>query len=538
MGSRMGKLVLTLARRGSLPLTFVLALVPPTIGGCGGGDVARQPDLVLARSDIAAHGYVDPRPVGTYPSSEERINGWINFEQTDSIRAHAWDIWQSLTAMVNDSTPVWQTFYSGHELFDSIATPTPTTRPHALRLPVEIAKQVNHFLFARGDGSPIHPRIPVNKFERVFAFNRFSRSTAHYIWDNGINKVTTLWSLNLKFAEGSPLASRQVLVSRDSTDALSFVTKVVFQFIRGDTVTAIPYWHGYSSANTRTDVPGDTLHPPPRFWKQAVAVDPSGKYQPGDSVFLPVNDSMPPAWLTVVPMSSFYYVQVTAADSANLTFFGVNESGDDLGFNSDTSAAAIAAAARPGNYGLMLAMHVTGKEIPNWTWQSFWWTPFPNDSLGSDRPGSIPSPWNNYVMTTAYSMTIGGQPNIAFNPYLETSLAGNTETGFPWTGVISNCMSCHRRAAVGFGIDPNADTATANTPLYGPAANVDPGDSTIFLIPIPNSPGDWSTLKTDFLWSVTLRAGLFQSMNTGIGKARKGPANGSSLKAAIPPARR
>ena len=140
-------------------------------------------------------------------------------------------------------------------------------------------------------------------------------------------------------------------------------------------------------------------------------------------------------------------------------------------------------------------------------------------------------------MTTAYSMTpIGTQSNVAFNPYLETSLAGQTETGLNWTGVISNCMSCHRRAAVGYGMDLNADTVTASAPLYGPAAYVDPGDSTIFIIPIQNS--HWSTVKTDFLWSVTLRAGLFQSMNSGVGKARKGPTDGSSLKAASPPAKR
>ena len=527
----MGKLVFALTHRVLVPLALVL----PAMAGCG--ERARQSELVLARQDIAAHAYVDPQAVGSYPSTEARINGWINAGQGDSIRAHGWDIWQSLTTMVNDSTPAWQTFYSGHELFDSVALPTPTSRPHALRLPVETAKQVDHFRFAGRGGSPIHPRIPVNKFERVFAFNRFSRATAHYIWDNGLNKVTTLWGLNLKFDDGDPLANRGVLVSADSTDPLSFVTKVVFQFIRSDGPTAIPYWHGYSSANTRTDVPGDTLHPPPRFWKQAVAVDPSGKFQPGDSVFLPVNDSMPPAWLKVVPMSSFYYIQLTAADSANLTNFGVNDSGDDLGFNSDTSAAAILAAARPGNYGLMMAMHVTGKEIPNWTWQSYWWSPSPNDSLGNDRPASIPSPWNNYVMTTAYSMTpIGTQSNVAFNPYLETSLAGQTETGLNWTGVISNCMSCHRRAAVGYGMDLNADTVTASAPLYGPAAYVDPGDSTIFIIPIQNS--HWSTVKTDFLWSVTLRAGLFQSMNSGVGKARKGPTDGASLKPASPPAKR
>src|SRR5678816_3219205 len=216
----MGKLVFALTHRVLVPLALVL----PAMAGCG--ERARQSELVLARQDIAAHAYVDPQAVGSYPSTEARINGWINAGQADSIRAHGWDIWQSLTTMVNDSTPAWQTFYSGHELFDSVALPTPTSRPHALRLPVETAKQVDHFRFAGRGGSPIHPRIPVNKFERVFAFNRFSRATAHYIWDNGLNKVTTLWGLNLKFDDGDPLANRGVLVSADSTDPLSFLSLI------------------------------------------------------------------------------------------------------------------------------------------------------------------------------------------------------------------------------------------------------------------------------------------------------------------------
>ena len=453
---------------GIAPLALVLA----AIAGCGRvADSARTADIMLARQDIPAHAYIDPKPAGSYPASEARINGWIAAGQTDSIRAHAWDIWQSLTTMVDDSTPTWQTWYSGHELFDSLVTPTAMARPGKVRLPLERPRQFTHaFFLTRGRRNVGAMRIPVDTFERVFAFNRFSRSTATYIWKNNLNRVISLWSRNEFFnLRDTPIANRQVLVSADSTDSLSFVTKVVFQFIPGNRASAVPYWHGYGSNATRSNVPGDTTHPPPRYWKQGVVVDPTGKLQPGDSAFMSPNDSVPKAWLKVVPLSAFYYVRVSAADSANLTQFG-SANGDDMGFNADTSQAAVDSSARPGNYGLMMAMHVTGKEVPNWTWQSFWWSPTPNDSMGNDRPSSIPSPWNNYVMTTAYSMlTASGQPNISFNPYLETSLAGTTETGVPWTGVISNCMSCHRRAAVGYAIDPNADTVVANVTMYGPA---------------------------------------------------------------------
>lgn len=502
--------------RSHRPLVLALAAIA-VIASCE-RTPRRTADIALARMDIPVHGYVDPQSVGSYPSSKQRVQGWINAGQTDSIRAHGWDIWQSITAMVNDTTPTWQTWYSGHELFDSLGTPTATARPHAMRLPLERPKQIRHQLLSlhnrRGRALTL-TRIPVDTFERVFAFNRFSRSTSRYIWDHQLNKAPTLLLADwLDDALNIPLAQRQVLTSADSTDSLSFVTKVVFYFIPGTQPSAVPYWAGYDSLHS---VPDTTRlpHPPPRFWKQAVAVDPTGKLQPGDSVFLAFNQQ-PATWLKVVPLSQFYHVTVSVADSVNLTQFG-SANGDDLGFNSDTTPGAVLAAARPGNIGLMMAMHVTGKEIANWTWQSYWWSPNQNDSLGTDRPAGIPAPWNNYVMTTAYSMlTTAGAPNVAFNPYLETSLAGVTETGTPWSGVMTNCMSCHRRAAVGYWILPGNDTLQPITPAYGPAAMVNPGDSLIFVVPngLPK-PAPTPTLKTDFLWSVTLRAGVFQPILTG-----------------------
>jgi hypothetical protein len=482
------------------------------IGACE-RTAPRTADIALKRMDVAVHGYVDPQPVGSYPSSKERIQGWIDAGQNDSIRAHGWDLWQSITAMVDDSTPTWQTWYAGHEVFDSLAQPNDgAARRFAMRLPVERPKQIRHTLVAmRSRRGRLATGIPLDTFERVFSFNRFSRSTATYIWRNNLNRATTLLLYNIVAdLRKTPTAQRQVMVSPDSTDPLSFVLKPVYYFIPSTGPSAVPYWAGYDSLHS---VPDTTARPhvPPRRWRQAVAVDPSGAHQPGDSVFLAFN--MEPAqWLKVVPLSQFYHVTVTARDSANLSLFADSLSGDDLGFDSDTTFTAITEAARPGAIALMLAMHVTGKEIANWTWQSFWWEPATQqDSLGSDRPASIPAPWNNYVMTTAYSMlTHDNQPNVAFNPYLESSLSGKTEDSTLWSGVTTNCMSCHRRAAVGYAYVPGQSALAGFAPLYGPAAFIAPGDSIIFTTPI--SKVRMPTLKTDFLWSVTLRAGLLQSI--------------------------
>jgi hypothetical protein len=171
-------------------------------------------------------------------------------------------------------------------------------------------------------------------------------------------------------------------------------------------------------------------------------------------------------------------------------------SGDDVGRRNQGDSADVTKMVKAGNYALLMAMHVTGKEINDWTWQTFWWSPNnQNPVYGKDRPASIKSPWNNYNMNTAYYMVSppntlqGGEPLIAFNPYLETNLIDSVSTDVRskkkiiWYGVFSNCMSCHRMAA----------WKNSN---YIPSGNIDPADTLLFS----------RNTKTDFLWSIPVRA--------------------------------
>lgn len=485
----------------------VLGLIPAAVAGIAFETGARAGS---ARHEFAAQlpaqPYVEPRRVGTYPASYARIQGWIDASQTDSIRRHGWDIWASITAPayptqpISPVVPVWQTWYSGHELFEMTSGET-KVHARAVRglLAIESRPLDAHVprRFVRGANG-----IPYNPYERVFAFNRFSRSSAEFIWKHRLNSGDVLMDTLARLeSAGTPLASLAVLTSKDSTDSLQFVLKPVFQFISGREVTAVPYWDGNGANATYT--PGN---PTPETWRQAIAVDPSGKYQPGDSVYLPVNNETP-RWLKVVPLSAFYWVRVTRQDSINFTRFGA-ENGDFIGLANDTSFQAVMNAVRPGNIGLLMAMHVTGKEMPNWTWQSFWWSLNPGDSTtGRDRPRTVRPPWNHYDMTVTYSMTsAAGDSVIGFNPYLETSLGGKVPLSLTgsdstaWTGVSTNCMSCHRRAAV------NWAGASFVAPPYGPDMNIAAGDSLVFTQPNPNGSGRVAVLKTDFLWSVAIRA--------------------------------
>lgn len=432
---------------------------------------------------------VPPPAVGSYPAPAAEVQRWINRGDTARIRTHAWDVWASINRPVKaqGGEPVWQTWYSGHELFEVGAGARQARRT---ALPFETARQVHH---------PHQPNIPRTAAEQPTAFNRFSPSVAAYIWDKGLNDSAVLNRINAEFdRRGTPVRQREVQTSARATDARAIVTKAVFQFIDGQQPTAVPVWTGISPpATVNLDNPSaDT-------WRRCVVVDPTGRLKPGSTLSLPCNAEPAQPW-PVVGLKDFYAIRLTAAQAAAFSSFA-EASGDDIGAKNKTDAAGLQAMVKAGNVALLMAMHVTTKEIANWTWQTFWWGANPQDPLyGADRPRRIGAPWSHYNMTTAYFMTLpasdpAGEPWIAFNPYLETNLTGTVPgpggTPIAWTGVHSNCMSCHRMAAWKAAAKP-APGQYGDSPAYQPSGFIDAGDAALF--------GGYT--KLDFLWSLTRAA--------------------------------
>lgn len=481
-----------------------------TLGAC-------QPAPRSVETPVAAvAGYVGPPPVRTFPATAATVNAWIAAQDTVAIRQHGWDMWESVTTSLTGGTPepVWETWYSGHELFEidttsaTLALARAASNLSLLQIPrsrgamrLESPRQFNH-----GRGAA-HAGIPRDSSAAVFSFNRYTQSTARQIYGRRLWDWKVLKAINDGFNRNStPVAQRQVLVSKDSTDSMSVVLKPVFQFIDGQAPSCIPYWAGDTPAVTGSA----GMNPVAGQWKQFVLVDPkgtiSGTTSPRGVRFAkcPTSDVA----IRVVRLDRFYSRVLTQAMVDSFSVFSAT-SGDDIGRADSASQAAIMAMVKPGNIALLVAMHVTGKEIVNWTWQSFWWSPTPNDSLGFDRPRTIRSPWNNYQMTTAYWMTsppsagARGVPRIAYNPYLETSLNGTVDTvggsSAMWYGPSTNCMSCHRMASwKNIVTVVNGDSVNGfigpQFP-YVPASYVDAGNATLLS----------GLTKTDFLWSVAIR---------------------------------
>lgn len=422
--------------------------------------------------------YVAPPPLRSFPATADEVQSWIDSLDLPSIRAHGWDLWESINTPVDTiGTPAWETWYSGHELFE--LGPTARDRSSAGR-DFETPAQ---FHANSSPGFALPAPVPS---ERVTAFNRYTAALANAIWGLGLNEVATLNAINAEFdANNTPTAERKIAAG--PIDPQSIALKPVFQFISGSEPTVIPYWAGIATQATT-----DLANPEPHTWRQGVVVDPTGTLDVGSTVSMPVNDE-PPAPRLVVPLSAFYTVLLTQDDVDNFSKFAL-ESGDDLGENNQGDPGSVAAMVKVGNIAVLVAMHMTTKEIDNWTWQTFWWANSPDDPFyGADRPDSIPAPWSNYNMQTAYFMVVPpdsetGEPYTAFNPYLETNLTGTVSLdparSVYWTGVDTNCMSCHRMAAW----SQNAP----NSPAYRPGGQIDPGD-----------PAFEGYTKLDFLWSLT-----------------------------------
>lgn len=162
------------------------------------------------------------------------------------------------------------------------------------------------------------------------------------------------------------------------------------------------------------------------------------------------------------PLDTFYHIPVRAEDLA--------------------AVRAIDPSAEAGDSLVLLAIHLTTRELPDWIWITCWWHDRAGEGpFAADRPASLAGPWRHYLMDVAYSAATpaeaDGSPNIAFNPYLETFA----------NGTRSNCMACHQGAVW------TANGAAPFLPVTrGPRA--------------ANDPRFAAGTRLDFMWSIATEA--------------------------------
>lgn len=450
-----------------------------------------------AQAPADRYAYQDLPTRFGFPVPEATLLAYVLQGDQSSVRRHAWELWASLTSpsesvVDGQRLPVFQTWYSIDEVYNpkGRAGVDRRTLRHAFAVPTQSAIANG----ARG-GAPAG----------LMSFVKLNGATASFIWDNKYYLTPTLAGLNAKF-DANRTATVERSIAPFTPGAMSL--KLVFWLIKDPKspqsergLTALPIW--------------DPSYPPPpggappmhTTWSNAVAVDPAGRHPEGTLVQVNVNGSADKPnmkWAPTVSLSRFYAHRLTnpqdVADAKVYMTLMSSAAGEQERFVTNAGQTP-----ELGDWIVLLGMHVTTKELGDWTFQTFWWMPEARTgTFGSDRPAFVRAPFDNYLMCTAYSTVSpqgpGGALPICFNPYLETDLGatkpytmdGKTFPPDPMAGTRANCQNCHRRAAYP-AFDPKVPGAADFGHVYNDGYRS------------PNDPYFAKLLKVDFMWSIALK---------------------------------
>lgn len=103
------------------------------------------------------------------------------------------------------------------------------------------------------------------------------------------------------------------------------------------------------------------------------------------------------------PLRTFYLAKMNAAEASS--------------FNAATGPGTVQAPA--GDYSVLQAMHVNTKEIPFWTWQTFWWQSVATSPNNAIYPADYKKPiafftdptyFNDQSTNTDFSWAVAGAP--------------------------------------------------------------------------------------------------------------------------------
>jgi len=432
-----------------------------------------------------------------FPLDENTLIADVDAVDVRAMRAHAWTLWHGLTAPSRSvwngqRLPIFETWYSASEVFEDRYRQDEDVQAHTRRFVLEF-HMPRQSIIARSTAAA--------EGASVMSFVKLNQAAATFIWDNRYYLRATLDDLQRRFdATAAPPEQRQIKPFPRRAVAL----KPVYWLIKDGAsvesergLTALPYW------DPAYPPPADGRSPHHLTWAKCVAVDPDGRYPRGSRQTVNCNGTRNrprPIDAEVIGLDRFYTYRLTHREEAEAARKFMRQMSSGAG-EQERLVTDPGQTPAVGDYVALMAMHVTTKEMDNWTFQTFWWSPTPDTSPHADlRPPDVRGVWANYLMCTAYSMvtprTASGGPSVCFNPYLEADL-GPTKPytvgtrrypADPMAGTRSNCMHCHARA--GWPAEVADDPYSAN---LGRIFNEG------YLA--PNDPYYERITRTDFLWS-------------------------------------
>jgi hypothetical protein len=377
-----------------------------------------------------------------FPAAEAHLLRLRDQENVTGMRVHAWNVFAGMTQPAAGGEAIWETWYPSTTTMRTGAQPQALVGGRAPRV----------FTSPRQFQRPGEP-APQAAGASLLSFVMFNKEAHEFIRGRNLHRRATLTAINDAFPPDTPPEQRKI--PDFPREAMSL--KLVWQVVKGAGLTAIPVW---DAAPTRPDAQGN----PEEAWARVVLVDTTRADVPAQEVRDAFWRGRAFPGSRVVPLSRFYSFRIGQAEVAAIR--------------------RVDPTAQVGDHAVLLAMHYTTKEIPDWVWATFWWHDRPDAGpFAMDRPTGVAGVWRNYLMDAAYSMDTPheyeGTPNSVFNPYLEARFQN---------GMSSNCMTCHQIALV----DSRGEPPDFLPVTRGPRPAADP----LFA----------GRTKLDFLWSLAFES--------------------------------
>ena len=386
-----------------------------------------------------------------FPADQSTLLRFRDTNDVIGMRRHAWMVFAGLTQPVATGEALWETWYPGRETFAPTA-PSPA-RPRRIEHRFQVPRQFfgGQRVFALGNS--------------VLSFTLFNLPAYSFIRNNLLYQPAQLKRLLDALPADTPIAQREMAPFSPDSVAL----KTVWWIVKKNLKTPVPVWDGEPTGPNGQPAQRNRAYDYTQFGRCAL-VDPlNHEVKPDETEITDCNGKRVKAH--VVTLDKFYRFPLdqnainTIDNPPPLPHVGDRNTIPEV-----------------GDYAVLVGMHCTTKEIPDWVWSTFWWHDKPDDGpFATDRPPAVTGVWRNYLMSVSYSMTTplepDGSPHIAFNPWLEGPFSD---------GVQSNCMTCHVRS-VWPSIDEDRNKVRRGEP--------DPND-TLFK----------NGIKLDFIWSFAIES--------------------------------
>ncbi len=414
----------------------------------------------------------DPGITGyKFPEDKEILMAWVNQDKVAQIRLHSWGLWTALTGPSGQTefglpdVPVYLTWLSPEEIATLPATPhvegldaAPARRVFKLEVPRQ---------FTHGGHAP--PAVPAPALTAHALGGAASvPPDTNILVTVGYSPAAQAWAQKNNLFSLAALKAIYDAGSGDIRSIPSFPADAVAIKPTYKLVTPanlidghlykMPAWPGTPAKVTPAIAKNGF---PEGAWPDCLYVD-IRNTGPSTASGVDANCKGGPKPGNTYGLGDFVNYPVTVANAAS--------------FESLLGSAPAA-----GDVVLLMAMHVTSREIDEWTWQTYFWTPKPaspplpsSSAIAKARPPQLKGAAAHYAMAIGYQMVAPNQPAtggksvgapvVVYNPYLESNFGtdvfgappanpGIASKGAkkPWmatVGIQSNCMTCHGDATI------------------------------------------------------------------------------------------